>query len=104
MAWSKVKNIVILILLMMNLVLAGFSVNRMMQARQTRTQARAEAIAFLQTGNYIRCQTDLLKSVSTGEKAIVERFLWIKNGGKIEFKEMSEQLFLWSGNWIEKAK
>ena len=63
-----------------------------------------QAIAFLQTGNYIRCQTDLLKSVSTGEKAIVERFLWIKNGGKIEFKEMSEQLFLWSGNWIEKAK
>lgn len=49
MAWSKVKNIVILILLMMNLVLAGFSVNRMMQARQTRTQARAEAIAFLQS-------------------------------------------------------
>ena len=49
MAWSKVKNIVILILLLMNLVLAGFSVNRMMQARQTQAQARAEAIAFLQS-------------------------------------------------------
>lgn len=49
MAWSKVKNIVILILLSMNLVLAGFSVNRMMQARQTRAQARSEAIAFLQS-------------------------------------------------------
>lgn len=49
MAWSKVKNIVILILLSMNLVLAGFSVDRMMQARQTRAQARSAAIAFLQS-------------------------------------------------------
>lgn len=49
MAWSKVKNIVILILLSMNLVLAGFSVNRTMQARQTQARARSEAIAFLES-------------------------------------------------------
>ncbi|MBR4026966.1 MAG: nucleotidyltransferase domain-containing protein [Lachnospiraceae bacterium] len=63
-----------------------------------------QAICFKQTGNYISHQTDLLKSISPDEQVIVNIFLDLKNGGIIEFQEMSEILFTWSKNWIEKIK
>ena len=59
-----------------------------------------QAIAFSQTGNYIRHQKDLLQVVSADEKAIVETFLRLKNGEPIEFNPMSEALFNWSKKWI----
>ena len=59
-----------------------------------------QAIAFKQTGNYISHQKDLLKVVSSDERAIVETFLNLKNGGTIDFNLMSETLFTWSKKWI----
>ena len=54
------------------------------------------AIAFKQTGNYISHQKDLLQVVSSDERAIVETFLTLKNGGTVDFNLMSETLFAWS--------
>ena len=62
-----------------------------------------QAICFLETGKYVRCQKDLLTMVSPEEKVIVETFLHLKNGGTVEFGEMSEVLFNWSKKWIVKT-
>ena len=60
----------------------------------------AQAIAFKQTGKYIRLQKDLLQVVSFDERVIVETFLNLKNGGTVDFNLMSEALFAWSKKWI----
>ena len=59
-----------------------------------------QAISFKQTGSYIRHQKDLLEVVSSYERAIVETFLHLKNGGAVEFNLMSETLFAWAKKWI----
>ncbi len=63
-----------------------------------------QAICFYQTGNYISRQKELLEIVSPEEKYIVNTFLLLKSGGTVDFKEMSEALFTWSKDWIEKTK
>ena len=55
-----------------------------------------QAICFKENGKYITRQKDLLEVVSEDEKRIVETFLYIKNGGTVEFDKMSENLFEWS--------
>ncbi len=62
-----------------------------------------QAIAFKQTGNYISRQKDLLNIASPEEKVIVSTFLELKNGGALDFIKMSEVLFEWSKNQIEKS-
>ena len=62
-----------------------------------------QAIAFKQTGKYIRLQKDLLQVVSFDERVIVETFLNLKNGGTVEFNLMSETLFAWSKKWISES-
>ena len=59
-----------------------------------------QAIAFKQTGTYISHQKELLQVVSPDERAIVETFLNLKNGGTVQFNLMSETLFAWSKKWI----
>ena len=59
-----------------------------------------QAIAFKQTGNYIKHLKDLIGVVSYDEQAIVEAFVNLKNGGMIDFDLMSETLFAWAKKWI----
>ncbi|MBQ3125729.1 MAG: nucleotidyltransferase domain-containing protein, partial [Clostridia bacterium] len=59
-----------------------------------------QAIAFRQTGKYIKHQKELLQAVSCDEREIVETFLALKCGGRVEFDSMSEALFAWSKKWI----
>jgi len=59
-----------------------------------------QAIAYKQTGNYIRHQKDLLKVVPFEEQVIVKTFLRLKNGGTADFKSTSQTLFTWSKKWI----
>ena len=59
-----------------------------------------QAIAFKQTGKYIKHQKDLLGVVSTDERKIVDTFLKLKSGGAVEFGRMSEELFAWVKKWI----
>ena len=59
-----------------------------------------QAIAFKQTGKYIKHQKDLLGVVSTDERSIVENFLKLKNGENVEFEVMSNTLFSWAKKHI----
>jgi predicted nucleotidyltransferase len=59
-----------------------------------------QAIAFQETGKYIKHQNELLKVVSSNERGIIETFLNLKSGGKVDFNSMSEALFAWSKKWI----
>ena len=61
-----------------------------------------QAIAFKQTGNYIKNLKDLLSVVSSDEQAIVEVFVNLKNGGMIDFDLMSNIIFDWTKKWISK--
>ena len=59
-----------------------------------------QAIAFKQTGKYIKHQKDLLGVVSADERKIVDIFLNLKGGGAVEFGSMSGTLFTWAKKLI----
>ena len=63
-----------------------------------------QAIAFKQTGKYVKHQSELRDVVSTDERVIVDTFLNLKNGGIVDFNSMSEALFAWSKKWISEAR
>ena len=60
-----------------------------------------QAIAFRETGRYIRHQKDLLKVGAKEEQEITKTFLILKNGGDIRFEEMSTVLMNWAQYWIQ---
>ena len=62
-----------------------------------------QAIAFKQTGKYIKHQSELRDVVSTDERVIVDTFLNLKNGGTVDFNSMSEALFVWAKKWISET-
>ena len=62
-----------------------------------------QAIAFKQTGNYIKQQKELLQVVSSDEQVIVKTFMDLKNGEAVDFNLMSEILFAWSKKWIAES-
>ena len=55
-----------------------------------------QAIAFKQTGKYIKHKSELRDVVSVDERLIVDTFLNLKNGREVDFNSMSEALFVWS--------
>ena len=55
-----------------------------------------QAIAFKQTGKYVKYQNELFGVISTDERKIVETFLKLKNGEAVAFDAMSEELFAWA--------
>ncbi|MDO4439061.1 MAG: hypothetical protein Q4B86_06425 [Eubacteriales bacterium] len=59
-----------------------------------------QAIIFMQTGNYVKLQEEILVLASPDEKIIINTFFDLKNGGTVEFDSMSERLFIWSKKWI----
>ena len=63
-----------------------------------------QAIAFMQTGKYVKHQSELRDVVSTEEKVIVDTFLNLKNGGTADFNLISEALFAWSKKWISENR
>ncbi len=63
-----------------------------------------QAICFQQTGVYTRCLKDLLEIAASGEQQILGTFLELKNGGGIDFHQMSEALLHWSQSWINRLE
>ena len=59
-----------------------------------------QAIAFKQTGKYVKHQSELRDVISADERVIIDTFLNLKNGGKVDFDLMSKALFAWSKKWI----
>ena len=60
----------------------------------------AQAIGYQKTGRYLRHQGDLREILSTNDQQVVDTFLKLKNGGAVEFDEMSWTLFEWAGRLI----
>ncbi len=60
-----------------------------------------QAIYFKESGRYITHQNELLQLVDADEKVIIETFVQLKNGGTVDFEEMSEILFEWAKKWID---
>ncbi len=63
-----------------------------------------QAICFKQTGKYISKQSELMNFTLPDEQIIVGTFMKLKNGGTVEFNQMSEMLFEWSGKWIKETE
>ena len=63
-----------------------------------------QMIVFMQTGEYLSRQTDLAGKASVAEKGIADTFYILKNGGKVDFEKMSEDLLKWTQNWIKSTK
>ncbi len=61
-----------------------------------------QAIAYKQTGQYIKQQKVLLPIVSSDEQSVMETFMKYKNGLTVDFEKASEDLFAWSKKWIIK--
>ena len=59
-----------------------------------------QAIVFLETGNYMRRQEEVLTVARPDEQAIINTFLSLKKGGAVDFIPMSETLFAWAKRWI----
>lgn len=59
-----------------------------------------QAIAFRQSGKYVRQQKELLQVVSADEQLIIKNFLNLKNGSAVDFNSMSETLFFWAKKQI----
>lgn len=59
-----------------------------------------QAICFKETGTYFTRQKDMLNIVSAEEASVIETFLALKQGGEVDFDQMSEKLFLWSKKYI----
>ena len=72
MAWPKIKNIIILILLGTNLCLLGFAVSRGAGDRRQQEQARANAISFLQEQG-IQIEEEMVPSTMELQAQIVRR-------------------------------
>ena len=61
-----------------------------------------QAICFRETGNYVRNQKELRDCVSSENRAILDIFIALKNGGEVCFQQMSETLFTWAQSRISK--
>ena len=61
-----------------------------------------QAICFQETGNYVRNQKELRDCVSSENRAILDIFIALKNGGEVCFQQMSETLFTWGQSQIAK--
>ena len=59
-----------------------------------------QASVFRRTGTYLKKHADLLSAADMDERYIIETYSAVKKGGKIQFKEMSEILFMWVGKLI----
>ena len=55
-----------------------------------------QAIVFLQTGEFIRYQTELLERAEAPEKPIIKAFLRLKGGEEPELDELSRLLLEWA--------
>ena len=62
-----------------------------------------QAIVYKQTGKYISSRAELLKIISSDERAIIENYSKCKRGEKIAFEDASNALFIWAKNWISKV-
>ena len=64
----------------------------------------AQAIGYRETGRYLHHQRDLREILSTNDQQVVDTFLKLKNGGAVDFEDMSRTLFEWTGELIRNGE
>ncbi len=62
-----------------------------------------QAVAYLQTGKYLSRREELAENLLPAEKRILDTFWHLKNGGSVDFDEMSRTLFDWAKRWVNKT-
>ena len=62
-----------------------------------------QAVCFRENGKYVSRMADVMELVSEQDRAVAETFMALKQGADVEFASMSEQLFLWAKNHINKT-
>ena len=62
-----------------------------------------QAVAYLQTGKYLSRREELAENLLPAEKRILDTFWHLKNGGSVDFDEMSRTLFDWAKCWVNKT-
>lgn len=63
-----------------------------------------QAICYQQTGRYFRHQKELRQFAQPNERVIVDTSIALKNGGTVQFREMSEAMLTWCQYWIEQTR
>lgn len=64
----------------------------------------AQAVCYKQTGCYIHSLHDLLAASDPFDQPVIRNYMQLKSGGAVEFGKMSEALFNWSKEWINRIK
>ncbi|MBQ4581348.1 MAG: nucleotidyltransferase domain-containing protein [Clostridia bacterium] len=60
----------------------------------------AQAVCFLESGRYVKHHLDLLEAASEEERAIIGTCIRLKNGGEVDFDEMSGSLVNWAARLL----
>lgn len=63
-----------------------------------------QALAFCESGHYVKTQKELLAAAKGKNKEIVEIAISLKRGACVEFDAMSEPLLHWSSNLITQSE
>ena len=59
-----------------------------------------QAIVFRQTGKYVKHQKELLLVAAPAERAVIQTYWELKNGGSVAFLPMSDALLAFVKKWI----
>ena len=62
-----------------------------------------QAIYFQQSGCYLRHHAELISVVSEQDRFILETYIQLKRGEKLDFSAMSNHLFSWAKEWIRRT-
>ncbi|MBR6514932.1 MAG: nucleotidyltransferase domain-containing protein [Clostridia bacterium] len=60
-----------------------------------------QALCFKQTGQYITHIKDISDYLSDDDRNVINTFICLKSGGKVDFEVMSKELFEWSRKYIK---
>lgn len=63
----------------------------------------AQAILYKQTGRYIHSQQELLAIADPQTQPVIRNYMRLKSDEKMDFDKMSETLFAWSREWINRT-
>ena len=62
-----------------------------------------QAIHYQQSGCYLRHHAELISVVSEQDRFILETYVQLKRGEKLDFSAMSNHLFSWAKEWISRT-
>ena len=74
--------------------------NEILQGLYKSASFVVQAIVFRQTGKYVKHQKELLLVAAPAERAVIQTYWELKNGGSVAFLPMSDALLAFAKKWI----